>query len=252
MLKNFTIAMCLSIIGGAFWMPAEVQAQYLNFKCPVGFTFNLTTRTCQAGGNTVDTEGDGLTQGAKTTVFVAVQPDNDAGVFLQCRNKNGQIGNGRAFLPHSVKLFSEKATKPNIVDKKGKFTWTNPDILPPGINPAFTPAQCASDPNCAAIQVFCPNGGFTGNEGKNWVPVDVTPITMKMQGFLYFCDNDKGTHVCNCDPTLDADDPTNAASGPAKRCATATNENPGPNDFSFVWTNVNNDGAINHLDIRPF
>ena len=246
------IAMCLIIIGCVLWMPAEVQAQYLNMKCPAGTVYSLTTRTCQAAGNTVDTEGDGLTQGAKTTVFIAVQPDANAGVFLQCRNRGGTTGFGKAFLPGSIKLFSSKATKPNVVDKKGKFLWSDPDILPAGINPAFTPDQCAADPNCAAFQIFCPNGGVNGNDGKNWTPIDFTPIAMKMQGFLYFCDNDKGTHVCNCDPTLDAIDPTNAASGPANRCATATKADPGPSDFSFVWTETNGDSVINHLDIRPF
>lgn len=252
MLKNCVIAMCLPIIGSAFWLPAEVHAQYLNFKCPAGTVYNLTTKKCQAAGQTVDTEGDGNTQGGKTTVVVAVQPDNDGGVFLQCRNKGGTIGNGKAFLPRNIKLFSQKATKPNFVDKKGKFLWFNDGILPPGVHPEFTPAQCANDPQCAEIQVFCPNGGFTGSEGKNWVPIDVTPIKMLMQGFLYFCDNDKGVHVCNCDPTLDADLPISATSGPANRCASATKENPSPQDFTFAWTEVNGDGSINHRDIRPF
>lgn len=254
MLKSCMVAMCLIIIGCVLWMPAEVQAQYLNMKCPAGTVFNFSTRTCQAAANTVDTEGDGLTQGAKTTVVVVVQPNNDGGVFIQCRNRGGTTGSGKAFLPHNINLFSQKATKPSFVDKKGKFLWSDHDILPAGVNPANTPDQCAADPNCAAIAQFCPNGGFTGNGGKNWTVTDVTPIAMHLQGFLYFCDNDGGTHVCNCDPTLDADPalPISATSGPANRCASATNANPNPNDFTYVWTDVNHDGSINHLDIRPF
>src|SRR5262245_56280746 len=174
MLKSCMMAMSVMIIGGAFWMPAEVQAQYLNFKCPVGTVVKIVAGkpTCAAAANTVDTEGDGLTQGAKTTVVVVVEPNNDAGVFIQCRNRGGTTGSGKAFLPKNINLFSQKGTKPSAVDKKGKFVWFDHDILPAGVNPANTPDQCAADPNCAAIAQFCPNGGFTGNGGKNWTVTD--------------------------------------------------------------------------------
>lgn len=259
MWKNSIIVMGLVITGSAFWIPAKTDAQTLSFKCPSGTTYNYTLKKCQASTGSVDTEGDGNTQGGKTTVFVTVIPNPDAGVFLLCRNKGGNVGSGKAFLPREINLLSQKGSKPTLVDKKGKFIWSNQDILPPGIHPEWTPEQCATDPSgeCQQLQVFCPNGGFNGNDGKNWVPIDLTPIKMQMQGFLYFCDSDGGIHTCNCDPTLDAVNPTDATSGPANRCATATKVNPGPQDFSFVWTDISGpngipDGAINHYDIRPF
>jgi hypothetical protein len=249
MWKNSMMVMGLMITGSAFWIPVKTDAQTLSFKCPSGTTYNLTTKTCKASTGSVDTEGDGNTQGGKTTVNVAILPDNEAGIFLLCRNRGGTIGSGKAFLPGAINLSSVKGTKPTLVDKKGKFVWTNQDIQVAGVHPEFTPEQCANDPTgqCQALQVFCPNGGFNGNDGKNWVPVDAVPVAMKMQGFLHFCDNDGGIHVCNCDPT----------SGPANRCASATKVNPGPQDFTYVWTDISGpngipDGAINHFDIRPF
>lgn len=259
MWKNSMMVMGLLITSSAFWIPVKTDAQTLSFKCPAGTTYNLTTKTCRASTGSVDTEGDGNTQGGKTTVVVAVLPDNEAGIFLLCRNSGGNIGSGKAFLPAAINLSSTKGTKPTLVDKKGKFVWTNQDIEIAGVHPEWTPEQCANDPTgqCQQLQAYCPNGGFTGNGGKNWVPVNATPVAMKMQGFLYFCDNDGGHHVCNCDPTLDADQPISATSGPANRCASATKENPGPQDFTFAWTDVSGpngipDGSINHFDIRPF
>jgi hypothetical protein len=164
-----------------------------------------------------------------------------------------------------VDLTGIDAEKPKVVDKKGKFGFATGDIVPSGVHPEYTPEQCTADPACAAIQQFCPNGGINGNEGKNWNPIDVTPITMKVQAFLYYCDSDNGTHICTCDPTLDAVDSgpvppasISATSGPVNRCASATSTNTTTNTWTFAWTDVSGpltpgvpDGSINHYDIRP-
>jgi len=260
MLKKFVVGISLVFIANWFWVPAEVHALTITLKCPPKFTFSIPLNKCVYTGS-VEVGGSGNTQGATTTAFTVVKPDNSQGVLLVCRNRGGTIGSGKAFLPSDVDLSGTDAEKPQLVDKKGKFGFATGDILPAGVHPEFTPDQCAADPACAAIQIFCPNGGVNGNEGKNWVVVDVTPIAMKVQAFLYYCDSDKGLHICQCDPTLDATDsgqasPVSATSGPANRCASATNSNSSTNTWTFAWTDVSGplgvpDTISDHYDIVP-
>lgn len=260
MLKNCAIVMGLMIIGSAFWMPAEVHALTITLKCPAGQTYSTTQKKCVTTGS-VEVEGSGNTQGATTTAFVVARPDNAQGVILICRNRGGTVGSGKAFLPSDVDLSGVDAEKPKLIDKKGKFAFATGEILPAGVHPEYTPEQCAADPACAAIQQFCPNGGVNGNEGKNWNVIDVTPIALKVQAFLYYCDSDKDLHICQCDPTLDATDsgqasPVSATSGPTNRCASATNSNTTTNTWTFAWTDVSGplgvpDGISDHYDIVP-
>jgi len=255
MLKNCAIVMGLMIIGSAFWMPAEVHALTITLKCPAGQTYNTTQKKCVTTGS-VEVEGSGNTQGATTTAYVVVKPDSSQGVILVCRNRGGNISTGQAFLPSNVDLSGTDAEKPAGVDKKGKFSFITDSILPAGIHPEYTPEQCTGDPQCKAIQDFCPNGVLTA-ESKNWVPVDLTPLALKVQGFLYYCDSDSTSqtpHICNCDPTLDASGgllatSVSATEGPVNRCASATGSK--TNTWTFAWTNVNGDNSINHLDVVP-
>lgn len=264
MLKKFIVGISLVFIGNGFWVPAEVHALYLNFTCPSGQTYNTTLKKCVTTGS-VEVEGSGNTQGATTTAYVVVKPDNSQGVILVCRNRGGNIGTGKAFLPSNIDLSGTDAEKPAGVDKKGKFSFITDGIIPAGIHPEYTPEQCQADPACAAIQTFCPNGVVSG-DGKNWVPVDVTPIALKVQGFLYYCDSDSTSqtpHKCNCDPTLDAADSgvsypsVSATSGPAERCASSTGSKTSTNTWTFAWTDVHDqsggapDGKVNHYDIVP-
>lgn len=260
MLKKCIIAMCLMIIGIAFWMPVEVHALVISLKCQTGF--KLVNGSCVYTGS-VEVEGGGNTQGATTTAYVVVKPDNSQGVLLICRNSGGNAGPGKAFLPSDVDLSGSDAEKPALVDKKGKYVFATGEILPAGIHPEYTPEQCQLDSACAAIQRFCPNGGVNGNEGKNWVPIDVTPIALKVQGFLYYCDSDQGLHICTCDPKLDATDSgpvfsISATSGPVNRCSSATDPKTSTNTFTFAWRDVSGpltpgvpDGNTNHYDIVP-
>jgi len=260
MLKKFVVGISLVFIGNGFWVPAEVHALVVNFTCPSGQTYNTTLKKCVTTGS-VEVEGSGNTQGATTTAYVVVKPDNTQGVILVCRNRGGNIGTGKAFLPSNINLSGADAEKPAGVDKKGKFAFATKSILPAAIHPEYTPEQCQADPACAAIQTFCPNGVVSG-DGKNWVPVDLTPLALKVQGFLYYCDSDSTSqtpHICNCDPTKDAFDsgtsnPVSATSGPANRCASATGSK--TNTWTFAWTDVNGplgvpDGVSNHYDIVP-
>jgi hypothetical protein len=253
MLKHCVIAMCLMMIGSAFWMPAEVDALYI---C-------LPGKPCKTGS--VDVPGEGITKGAITSVWVVLKPQNDQGVFLVCRNRGGTVGSGKAFLPSDVDLTGLDADKPDSVDKKGKYTFFTDGIVPAGIHPEYTPEQCSADPACAAIQLFCPNGGSNGNDGKNWVPIDITPIAFLAQGFTYYCDSDQGVHMCTCNPGLDAEDSgpvssISATSGPVNRCASAiVGSNPSTKTFTFAWTDVSGpltpgvpDGRTDHYDIVPF
>jgi hypothetical protein len=147
------------------------------------------------------------------------------------------------------------------VGKKGNFTFVTGHIVPTGIHPEYTPEQCSADPACAQIQQFCPNGVITGNEGKNWVPIDLTPIKTLAQDFLYYCGKETNKR-CPCDPRKDAGADPNGAPilgqvidgtlGPADRCASNTTTPPGgSNTFTFAWTNTNGDGYVDHLDIVP-
>jgi hypothetical protein len=264
MLKNCAIAMCLMSIGSAFWMPPEAHALVITLKCPAKYTFSIPLNKCVFTGS-VEVGGEGNTQGATTTAFTVVKPDNSQGVILVCRNRGGTVGSGKAFFPSNVDLSGIDAEKPKVVDKKGKFGFATGEILPAGVHPEYTPEQCAADSACAAIQKFCPNGVINGNEGKNWNPIDVTPITMKVQAFLYYCDSDSTSptpHICTCDPTLDADDSgtsypsVSPTSGPVNRCASATSTNTTTNTWTFAWTDISgpsgvSDGITNHYDIRP-
>jgi hypothetical protein len=257
MLRKFMLGMCLVLIGSAFWIPADVHALYVTLKCPAGTIYK--NGLCVKTGS-VEVEGSGNTQGATTTAYVVVKPDSSQGVIVVCRNRGGNIGSGKAFLPSDIDLSSSDAEKPKLVDKKGKFAFGTDDILPAGIHPEYTPEQCQADLACAAIQTFCPNGVPSG-DGKNWVPVDVTPIVLKVQGFLYYCDSDKGTHICACDPKLDATDsgqasPVSATSPPQTRCASATDPKTSTNTWTFAWTDVSGpfgvpDSISDHYDIVP-
>lgn len=256
MLKKFLFGLTVIVVGSALWVPEEAHALYLNFKCPTGTAF--INGVCVKTGS-VEVDGSGNTQGASTTVYVVVKPDNSQGVILVCRNRGGTVGSGNAFLPSDIDLSGTDSEKPNLVDKNGKFGFATDSILPAGIHPEYTPEQCTADPACAAIQVFCPNGGINGNDGKNWVPIDVTPIALKVQGFLYYCDSDKGLHICACDPKLDAQDsgvnnPVFATSPPQTRCASATGSK--TNTWTFAWIDVSGpfgvpNGISDHYDIVP-
>jgi len=254
MLKKLMLSLSLTILlGNGFWTPAPVHALYVTLKCASGYTY--INGVCVKTGS-VEVEGTGNTQGANTTAYAVVKPDNSQGVILVCRNRGGNVGSGQAFLPSDINLSGTDAEKPNLVDKKGKFTFASDSILPAGIHPEYTPEECTDDTACAAIQLYCPNGGYNGNDGKNWVPIDVTPIALKVQAFLYYCDSDKGVHICPCDPKLDAqlnmDGLVLAEAGPANRCASATSSTKTTTSTStFAWPNTDQDGTIDHYDILP-
>jgi hypothetical protein len=189
--------------------------------------------------------GTGNTQGAVTAGNCGVANDPNSEILVICRNAGGNISTGEAFL--SSIQFNAAQAAVTTIDKKGNVSFTAITNAT-GVHPetGFTGAQCQADPACAALQQFCPN--------PNWVPVDVVPIKFTAELDLYYCDNDN-VHTCPCNPTLDADPntggPTSATSGPVNRCATATSSKTTPTTWSFVWSDTNGDGVINHLDILP-
>src|SRR5262245_26535185 len=267
MLKKCLMAVCLMMTLSGFWIPAKVYALQVYIDPKTGRSCDCTKTTptipacsfCLATGSVVG-EGFGNTQGAKTSIFIAIKPDATGESFLICRNKGGTISGGKAFLPQ-IAVTTGGVTSESV-DKQGKFNFITGHITPGGVNPSFTPEQCTADPACADIQRFCPNGGENGNEGKNWTPIDVTPIKTFAQEFMYYCDNLAGK-VCPCDPRKDAGAPPNGAPipgagpidpalGPADRCASNTSSIPGgTNTFTFAWTNVLPDGVVDHRDIVP-
>lgn len=279
MLKNSVIALCLMIIGSAIWIPAEVHALYIQPK--------TTTCDCvlpnppQGGlprcsfctGGSVIASGEGNTQGANTSVFVALQvvpnptPGGPIGK-LTCFN-HGENSNITSNAFNINATIQTGAVSSETVQKNGKFTFLTGGILPDGIHreSTWTSEDCFNDPACKAWQDFCPNGVLNDNEkqSKNWVPRDFVPFFMLAQEFLYYCDSQTGKD-CPCDPRMDAgtgpisgNGPISGDLGPANRCATATSTTKtSTNTWTFAWTNVsgppptrNMDSQVDHFDIVP-
>jgi hypothetical protein len=257
MLKNCLMAVCLMMTLSGFWIPANVHALQVYIDPKTGKSCDCTKTTttipacsfCLSTGSVV-AEGYGNTQGANTSIFIAIKPDANSPTFLICRNRGGTIGGGQAFLPF-INIVSG-AVSNESVDKHGKFSFITGHIVATGIHPEYTPEQCTADPACAQIQQFCPNGGLNGNEGKNWTPIDLTPTKTFAQEFMYYCDKIVNKQ-CPCDPRKDADTaPVTDAVGPPDRCASNTSSIPGgSNTFTFSWTDKNNDSKVDHLDIVP-